>query len=448
MESPLIITKMSLPRRTFLRGLGATLWLPFLDAMVPALSALANTAANPVRRLGFVYIPNGAIMADWTPAVEGSAFDFTRILKPIEPFRDHVLVLSGLSQKAGSVGAHAPKSASWLAGVAPKKSLTIIEAGVTADQIAAEHLREHTQLASLELGLEGADLVGNCDAGWSCAYTNTVSWRTPSTPLPVDTNPRVVFERLFGDSDTTSAEARLSRLKKDRSILDVVMRQVADLERTLGTSDRGKLNQYLDAVRDVEQRIQQAEQNAGDELPEIERPVGIPERFEDHAKLMLDLQVLAYQSDLTRVTTFMFGREISNRSYRQIGVPEPHHSTSHHQNDKEKVEKITRINTLHMRMFAYYLEKLRATPDGDGTLLDHAMIVYGGGMSDPNLHLHDNLPIVLAGGGAGQTRAGRHLRYPPGTEMTNLLLTLLEKLDVNVDKLGDSTGRLDLLSGV
>jgi len=345
----MFITKMSLSRRQLLRGLGATIALPLLDAMVPALSAFAT--AKPVRRLGLVYTPNGVIMQNFTPATTGRSFELTPILKPLEPVRDHVLVLSGLANNVR--GSHAISSASWLTGVAPKKSVTDLDGRPTVDQIAAEHLGQHTQLASLELGLELPDFAGECDGGYSCAYTNTVSWRDATTPLPMETDPRVAFERIFGDGDSTSTRVRSVELERDRSILDGVTRDAATLQKALGPGDRRKLAQFLDAIRDIERRIQMAEQQSAEvPLPQFERPAGVPDRFDDHAKLMFDLQVMAFQCDLTRVITFMMGKEVSNRSYPEIGVPEPHHATSHHQNDPDNIAKVTKIDTLHMEMFA------------------------------------------------------------------------------------------------
>jgi hypothetical protein len=442
----MFITKMSLSRRQLLRGIGAALSLPLLDAMIPALSAVAATAAKPVRRLGFVYTPNGAIMQNWTPTGVGTDFELGPILKPLEPVRDHVVILSGLANNVR--GSHAISSASWMTGVAPKKS-TDLDNRVTVDQIAAQHLGQYTQLASLELGLESPDFAGECDGGYSCAYTHTVSWRDATTPLPVETNPRIAFERIFGDGDSTNARMRSVQLEQDRSILDGVTRDAAHLQRALGPGDRHKLTQYLDAIRDAERRIQMAEKQSAEViLPTIERPAGVPERFDDHAKLMFDLQVLAYQCDLTRVITLMMGKEVSNRSYPEIGVPEPHHATSHHQNDPDNIAKVTKIDTLHVQMFAYYVDKLRSTPDGDGTLLDHSTILYGAGMSDPNIHDHHNLPAIVAGGGAGRVRGGCHLQYPENTPLTNLFLTLLEGADVPMERFSDSTGRLDLSTRV
>ena len=437
----MMITKKALSRRTVLRGFGAVLSLPILDAMVPALTALAVTPAQPVRRLGFVYIPNGASMADWVPATEGRAFEFSRILKPIEPFRNHVRVLTGLANQVR--GAHAVAAASWLTGVAPNESLTKVESAVTVDQIAAEHFGKYTQWASLELGLEGADFTGACCGNYSCAYTNTVSWRTPTTPMPVETDPRNVFERMFGDGDSAGGEARLQRLAQDRSILDSVHRDAAGLEKTLGPADRAKLDQYFDAIRDIERRIARAEeQNAV--VPDMARPIGVPDNYDEYARVMFDLQVLACQSDLTRVTTYMLGKEISQRTYPQIGVPDPHHSISHHKDEADKLEKLSKINVLHMQLFSHYLDKLRSTPDGDGTLLDHTLILYGGGMSNSNVHAHDNLPTLVVGGGAGPVKGGSHRTYPKETPITNLLLRLLEKVDVPMEKFSDSTGKLDL----
>ena len=453
----MIITKKALPRRTFLRGLGTTLALPLLDGMVPALSAFTKTAANPAVRLGFTYVPNGIIgvsatgprPSQWTPTAEGSAFEFAPLMKPLEPFRDRLLVLSGLSQVNGRAlgdgpGDHARAGATWLTGVHPKKTEGAdIRAGVSADQIAANALGMHTELASLELGLEQPFLAGGCDSGYSCAYTNTLSWRGPTTPLPVEINPRAVFERLFGDSDSTDPAARLALLDKQRSILDYVSASLNRLQARLGSRDRSKLAEYLEAVRDIERRIQRAEQqNATIVLPTMERPNAIPEEYEDQAKLMMDLQVLAWQTDMTRVTTMMMAREGSNRSYRSIGVSDGHHSLTHHQNDVEKIERVMKIDKLHVEMFAYLIDKLQSTPDGDGTLLDHSVLMYGSSISDGNAHTHHDLLIVVVGGANGQLRGGRHIRYPRDTPLNNLLLNMLAKADVHVDHFGDSTGPL------
>ena len=449
----MIITKKSLPRRTFLRGLGSTLALPLLDSMIPALAAA--TIAKPVVRLGFVYHPTGMIMDRWTPAAEGTGFEFTPTMKALEPFRERLLVLTGLAQVNGRAlgdgpGDHAREGATWLTGVHPKKTEGVgIRAGVSADQIAAKELAKHTQLASLELGLESPSLAGGCDSGYSCAYTNTVSWRSETTPLPVEFNPRTVFERLFGDGDSTDPAARLARLEERRSILDYVAGSIDRLESRLGPGDRNKLSEYLEAIRDVERRIQNAErQSATLQLPVIERPSSIPEAFEDHAKLMMDLQVLAFRTDMTRVITFMLGRAGSNRSYRSIGVSDGHHSITHHQNDPVKIDNVAKIDGHLVRTFAYLLDRLQATADGEGSLLDHSLIVYGSSLSDANLHTHHDLPILVAGGGAGQIQGGRHIKYPKETPLNNLLLNLLDKAGVPTEKFGDATGRLDYLSGV
>jgi hypothetical protein len=440
----MILTKKALPRRAFLRGMGVTMALPLLDAMTPALSA----AAKPIVRLGFVYVPNGIIMNKWKPLSEGSNFEFASTMKPLEPFREHLLAFSGLAQVQGralgdGAGDHARAGATWLTGVHPKKSEITIRAGVSADQIAAREFGRHTQLASLEIGIESNQLAGGCDSGYSCAYTNTISWRSDTTPLPVENNPRALFERLFGDGDSTDAKDRLALLNKQKSILDYVSGSLNRLGGSLGSGDRVKLNEYTDAVRDIERRIQKAEQqNATLKLPVVERPTAVPDEFEDHVKMVMDLQVLAYQTDLTRVITLMMAREGSNRPYRNIGISDGHHNLTHHQNDEEKIAKIIKINEVHARMFAYLLERLKATPDGEGNLLDHSLVLYGSSISDGNLHTHHDLPIVLAGGGAGQVKGNRHLVFPKDTPLNNLLLDMLLKAGVPAEKFGDGTGSL------
>ncbi len=445
----MIITKKAIPRRKILRGTGVTLALPLLDAMVPALTALGKTAAKPVNRLGVIYVPNGIVMDKWTPTAEGSAFEFSTTLQPLASFRDRVLVLTGLTSRGTAYGSHGNASTKFLTGTPPKKTQgTEVRAGISMDQIAARELGKHTQLASLEVELESGEAAGTCEVGYSCAYTSTIAWRNATTPLPMERNPRAVFERLFGDTASTDPAVRLARLEEQRSILDVVTRKVSELQQGLGPRDRAKLSEYLEAVRDVERRIQKAEEQNALELPVVEQPESIPASFADYAKLMFDLQVLAYQCDLTRIITFMIGREFSGRTYPEIGARDAHHPTSHHQNDPEKLAKLAKINTYHATLFAYYLDKLRATADGDGSLLDHLMIVYGSGMSDGNAHSPDDLPILLVGGGAGQLKGGRHLRYPGNTPLANLHVTLLDKLGVPVDGLGNSTGGLDTLSAV
>ena len=447
------VTKRAIPRRTVLRGVGATLALPLLDAMVPAFAA--QRTPSPVRRLGVVYVPNGMAMHRWTPivaagdGVEYKDFGFSPTLKPLEPFRDRLVVIGGLSvaRNAGDT-VHARASTRFLTGVPPKEDIAAasgsgIQAAISMDQVAARAFADHTQLASLELGLDANDFAGSCDGGYSCAYTSTISWRGPTTPLPMEYNPRVVFERLFGDGGTTDPAARQARLEKDRNILDSVRERILHLERGLGASDRSKFQEYLEAVRDVERRIQKAEQQGDRELPLIDQPAGVPPTYEDHAKLMFDLQVLAYQSDLTRVITFMMARELSGRAYPQVGVSEAHHSISHHSSDPEKLDRYAAINEYHVRLFSYYVEKLRATPDGDGSLLDHMVLLFGCGMSDGNGHTPRNLPLVLLG---GATRGGRYLNYPGEPSLANLHLTLLDKLGAPIESLGDSSGPLDLLS--
>jgi hypothetical protein len=448
----MISLKKALPRRTILRGLGATLALPFLDSMVPAFAA-ADSAATPVKRLGVVYVPNGMSMKQWTPDAEGAGFAFTPLLQPLEAHRDQLLVLSGLSStpppdQSAAAGVHARASTRFLTDVPPKRSDTSdVEAGVSVDQLVAREFGRETQLASLELAIEGRDLAGSCDIGFSCAYTNTISWRGAKTPLPMENDPRVVFERMFGGSGSTDRTARLAQIAADRSILDSVTSRITALRRQIGARDQDKLAEYLEAVRDIERRIQRAEEQSGQQLPMVQQPGGIPASFEEHVKLMFDLQVLAYQTDLTRVITFMLGRELSGRTFPELGVVESHHATSHHQNDPVKLANLFKIKSFHSSLFAYYVDKLHATPDGDGSLLDHMLIVYGAGMSDSNLHAPANLPIMLVGGGGGREPGGRHLKYPNGTPLANLHLTLMDKMGVpTVDRIGDSSGRLEHLS--
>jgi hypothetical protein len=452
----MIITKKALHRRSFLRGMGATLALPFLDAMVPAMAATTVAkAAQPATRLGFVYVPNGIIQKAWLPSKEGAGYEMPSTMSPLEPFRENMLVLSNLMQNGGrslgdGAGDHARAGASWLTGVHPKKTEgSGIHSGISADQIAAKEFSKSTQLASLEIGLEEPTLAGGCDSGYSCAYTNTISWRTAITPNPMEVNPRAVFERLFGDGDSTDSAARLKRLKEDRSILDFIRADVSRLEPGLGSRDKSKLDEYLDSIRDIERRIQKAEQqSASMKLPALERPTGIPDEFEAHSKLMSDLMVLAFQTDMTRVISFMMAREGSNRSYRSIGISDGHHSVTHHQNDPEKIAKTMKIDQLHVEMLAYLLDRLKNTPDGDGSLLDHSMILFGSSISDGNAHTHHDLPLVLVGGGNGKVKGGRHIRYAPETPMNNLLLTMLDKSGVPCESLGDSTGKLEHLSDV
>ena len=452
----MMIFKKAIPRRTFLRGLGATLALPLLDGMVPAFASPVDTAAKAPVRLGVVYVGNGMWpMNKWTPKTEGAAFELTPTLEPLAPFRDQLLVLSGLAHKEAfptpddGGTPHAQAFSAFLTGVRAKYTAgKDFRVGTSMDQIVAEKLGKETQLASLELSLFLTDPVGTCEPGETCTYINTMSWRTPTTPLPMEKNPRAVFERLFGDNDSSDRAGRLALIRQNRSILDSVAEGASSFLKDIGPSDRAKLTQYLDAIRDVERRIHIAEEQANREVPTFDRPAGVPASFEDYAKLMIDLQVLAYQTDLTRVITFAMAREgaYGGRPYPEIGIADNHHALSHHQNSPVIVDKLFQINLYHMKMFAYYLEKLRSTPDGNGNLLDHSILLYGSGLSNGNTHLHADLPILLAGGAGGQIKGGRHNRYPDETPMSNLHLTLLDMLGVPVEKLGNSTGKLDLLS--
>ncbi|NCF50750.1 DUF1552 domain-containing protein [Gammaproteobacteria bacterium] len=445
----MMIFKKSMPRRSFLRGAGAAIALPFLDAMFPAFASL-NEMSKAARRFSIVYVPNGMNMEFWTPGATGTAFDLPATLAPLAPYRDQMLVLSGMQNSAGDAlpgeGESAPHERAggvFLTGVHPLREGRV---GTSIDQIIARELGQHTQLASLELGLHNTDVVGSCEKGWSCAYRMTLSWRSESTPLPIEYRPRAVFERLFGDSSSTDPAVRLARIEKERSILDSVTDAAARLMSKVGPEDKARLTEYLDGMRDVERRIQMAEQQTAREFPSVERPAGVPSEFADHLKLMFDLQVLAFQTDMTRMITFMTGPEQSNRTYREIGIPDVHHSLSHHRNDPVNLEKIARIDLYHSNLFTYYLDKLRATPDIDGSLLDNMIIMYGSAMSDGNEHLLQNLPILLLGGGTGQLQGGRHIRYPDDTPISNLYLTIMDKLGIEADRFGDSTGKVDLLS--
>jgi hypothetical protein len=440
----MFVTKKHLPRRTFLKGVGVSLALPLLDSMIPARTLLAQTAARPLPRLGFVYVPHGAIMDKWTPATEGTGFEFTPILKPLEPFRDRLNVVSGLGHRAADTTAvHSLSPTTWLSGVRPKATQGVdAYAGVTADQVAAQHIGQDTVLPSMELATEDhSGLIGSCDRDYGCIYMNTLSWRTPTTPMPMEINPRKVFERMFGQGG--SASERRARIKEDRSILDAITKDVASLQLRLGASDRETMTQYLENVREIERRIQRAEQSQGDEdllLPA--RPAGVPFDYEEHIKLMYDLMVLAYQADVTRVMTFMISREVSNRTYPQVGVTDGHHAISHHQNRAEKMDKNVKIQTYNIGQFGYFLEKMQNTPDGDGSLLDHAVLLYGSNMSNSNAHDHFPLPNLVVGGAAGRIKGGRHLKCADHTPMTNLLVTMLDKVGVKQESLGDSSGSL------
>ena len=440
----MVIFKKHLPRRTFLRGMGASLALPLLDSMIPARTLLAQTAAKGVPKLAFVYIPHGAVMSKWTPAAEGAGFEFTPILKPLEPFREYMNVVTGLGHKAADTTAvHSLSPTTWLSGVRPKATQGVdAYAGITADQIAAQAIGQETILPSMEIATEDhSGLIGSCDRDYGCIYMNTLSWRTPTTPLPMEINPRKVFERMFGQGG--SAAERQTRIHEDRSILDAITREVSALQATLGPSDRRTMTEYLENIREIERRIQRAEKNQDDEsllLPA--RPAGVPFDFEEHVRLMYDLMALAYQANVTRVITFMVSREVSNRTYPQVNVSDGHHAISHHQNREEKLEKNVRIQTFNVGMFAEFVEKLKNTPDGDGSLLDNMVLLYGSNMSNSNAHDHFPLPNLLLGGAAGRMKGGRHLRYADHTPMTNLLVSMLDKAGVRQETLGDSTGTL------
>jgi hypothetical protein len=439
----MMIAKKALPRRTFLRGIGASVALPLLDAMVPAMTALAATPAKPVRRLGFVYIPMGAHMPHWTPPGAGAftGAELPPILKSLTPFKDRITVLTNLELKnAYSPGNHATSNSAFLSAAKAKMTEgSDYELATTVDQIAAKHIGKDTPLPSLELAMDLLTTVGNCDNGFACVYQNNLSWSSPTTPLPAEAHPRNVFERLFGDGG--SAAERRAELQKNASILDWVNEDLSRLKGKLGAGDRTKLSEYLDTVREVERRIQKAEKQTGDSpLPDVDRPVGVPASYGDHAKLMWDLQTLALQGDMTRVITFQLAREASTRTYPEAGVADPHHPISHHQNDPEKLEKLAKINAYHVSLFAYFLDKLKSTKDGDGSLLDHTMYLFGSGMGNPDAHDHANLPILVAGGGAGTIKGGRHVRYKEPTPLANVHLTLLHNVGVTMESFADSQG--------
>jgi hypothetical protein len=443
------ITKKHLSRRTFIRGMGVTMSLPFLEAMAPALTPLARTAANPQIRLGLCFMPHGAVMNQWTPAAEGP-LRLSPILSPLEPHKDAVVVISNLAhQMAGPQGPgdnggdHTRCPAVYLNGVHPKRTDGAdIRAGTTIDQMAAQKIGQDTLLPSLELAIEDySGLVGSCDVGFSCTYMNTISWRTPTTPMPMEINPRVVFDRLFGDGAT--AEERLQRIETQRSILDAVTGQIRRLQGGLGANDRNRVAEYLDTVREIERRIQLAEkQSANSNLDVPPSPSGIPDEWEDHMRLMLDLMTIAFQAEITRISTFMMAREVSYRTFPKIGISEAFHPASHHQNNPARLEQLTKINTYHVTFLAYLLERLKNTPDGDGSLLDHSLILYGGAMSNSNIHNHAPLPVLAAGGAAGRMKGGRHIKYPENTPMSNLLMTILDKAGIPQASVGDSTGFL------
>ena len=442
----MIVTKKALPRRTFLRNTGVTLSLPLLDAMVPSMTALAKTPAKPVRRLGFVYVPMGSDITRWTPPGEsGNLGELSTTLSSLTPVSDHLTVLTNMELKNSYPGTHATSNAGFLSAAKAKwTESTDYHLGTTVDQIAAKQIGQQTRLPSLEMAMDLMSMVGQCDNGFACVYQNNLSWSSPTTPLPAEAHPRLVFERLFGEGGTS--EERREALRRKASLLDWVLDDTARLQAELGSEDRARVDQYLDSIREVERRIQKAEaETENSELPDLDRPAGVPAAYSDHAKLMFDLQVLAMQADITRVITFQLARETSTRTYPEAGVPEPHHPLTHHGNNPEKIAKVAKINAFHVSLFAGFLEKLKSTPDGSGSLLDHTLYLYGSGMGNPNVHDHTNLPILVAGGAAGSMQGGRHIKYDEPTPLANLHLTLLEKVGIHLDSFGDSRGTIDQL---
>ncbi|MBS1826035.1 MAG: DUF1552 domain-containing protein [Acidobacteria bacterium] len=446
------MTPRHLPRRTFLRGIGTAIGLPFLDAMTPAFAAPAKSSGKPPTRMAFVYVPNGIVMPEWTPVEEGNAFTFRRTMEPMAPFKDKLLILSGLTHNGGRAlgdgpGDHARAASSFLTGMHPRKTAGAdIKIGISVDQFAAQNLGNATRFASLELGLEDGRLVGSCDSGYSCAYSNNLAWRTENAPLPPEINPRLVFERLFGAGDEVEDTAtRARRLKYQKSILDTVSEETSSLKSSLGSTDKRKLDEYLHSVREIEKRIESAERDSKDLTPPFAKPDGAPFDYAEHARLMYDLMTVAFQTDSTRIMTFMMGREGSSRAYREIGISDAHHPLTHHRGNEEMVEKVRQINRYHVQQFAGWIDKLSKTPDGDGTLLDSAMIIYGSGLADGNRHTHHDLPVLLAGGGNGKLKPGRHVKYAVETPMANLFIAMLDKMGVTAEQLGDSNGKLGYL---
>ncbi|MEM9079337.1 MAG: DUF1552 domain-containing protein [Verrucomicrobiota bacterium] len=437
-----MITNRRLSRRTVLRGLGATISLPFLDAMVPAAGAAVARAVKPVKRLGYVFIPMGSDISRWTPEGEGKLGELSPILKPLEGVKDSLSVISNLELQPAYPGTHATSNSAFLSAARAKRTESSdYFLGITADQIAAKSLGQGTRLPSMEVAMDLLETVGQCDNGYACVYQNNLSWSSPTTPLPAEAHPRLVFEMLFGEGGT--AEERAASLRRRASLLDSVKDSFASLKRELGTEDRVRVDEYLEAVRDVEKRIQRGEADAKENPePDMERPMGVPIDYQDHARLMFDLQLLAFQGDITRVSTFQMARETSNRTYPETGVTDPHHPLSHHGNDPEKIEKMSRINRYHVSLFAEFVEKLRATPEGDSNLLENSLLLYGSGMGNPNVHDHTQLPIVVAGGAAGGMQGGRHVKYDAPTPLANLHLTLLDKVGVDLEKFGDSNGQI------
>ena len=441
----MFLTKKAIPRRTLLKGARAALALPLLDAMIPAVTAWAQTPAKPVARLGFVFIPMGCDQARWTPPGEGNLDALSPILAPLKPVKDQVTVLTNTRLMNAYPGTHDTSNASFLsAAFAKHTESSDYYLGTTVDQIAAKELRKDTQLASLQLAMDLNPLAGVCNNGYACVYQNCLSWSSPTTPLPSEAHPRVVFERLFGEGG--SGAVRRAALRDRASLLDSFNTDIAKLKGRLGSPDRVRLDQYLDSVRQIEREIERAEKAVADNKnPDMDRPIGVPAAFADHAKLMFDLQVLAFQANITRVVTFQLAREESNRTYPEIGVADPHHPTSHHGGDPEKLAKLAKINTFHMSLFADFLQKMKAIPDGDGSLLDHTVYVYGSGMGNSSLHDHEKLPMLVAGGAATGLKGNRHIRFEKGVDLANLHLTLLDRVGVHLDAFGDSTGEIQQL---
>jgi hypothetical protein len=441
----MIITKKALPRRTFLKTVGATMALPLLDAMIPAATALEKTAAKAIRRLGFVFMPMGCDQSRWTPRTENNLDELSPILSSLEPVKDRVTVLTNMELANAYPGSHATSNSSFLSAAKAKHTEgNDYYLGTTVDQVAAKQLGKETQLPSLELSMDLMQTVGQCDNGYACVYQNNLSWSSPTTPLPSEAHPRIVFEMLFGEGGTTAE--RRAAIRKRASLLDAFTQDIARLKGKVGPGDRHRLDQYLETIREVERRIQRAEADTENSaLPDLDRPVGVPAAYADHARLMFDLQALAFQGDVTRVITFQLARETSNRTYPEIGVPDPHHPLSHHGNDPDKIARMAKINEFHVSLFAGFLKKLKETPEGDGSLLDHSLLLYGSGIGNPNIHDHTNLPTIVAGGAAGGMKGNRHIRYEKPTPLANLHLSLLDKVGVRLDSFADSTGKLDEL---
>ena len=437
------ITKKAVARRTFLKGVGASLALPLLDAMIPAATAASKTAATPVRRLGYVFMPMGCDQSRWTPRSEGNLDKLSPILDSLARVKDQTAIFTNMQLKPAYPGSHATSNSSFLSAAKAKVTESSdYYLGTTADQLAAQQIGQQTQLPSLELAMDLLQVVGQCDNGYACVYQNNLSWSSPTTPLPAEAHPRIVFESLFGEGGTP--EERQTALRKRASLLDSIIGDMKRLKRGLGVNDRSRVSDYLDSIREVERRIQKAETDTKDKpMPDLDRPMGVPAAYADHARLMFDLQLLAYQGDITRITTFQIARETSNRSYPEIGISDPHHPLSHHGDNPEKIEKMSKINAFHVSLFAEYLERLKNTPEGNGSLLDNVLLLYGSGIGNPNVHNHSNLPIIVAGGAAGGMKGNRHIRYEKPTPLANLHLSLLDKVGVKIDQFGDSTGKID-----